>query len=1331
MSTARLNQLPFDQLDASQFESFVLHFLGAGIRLDVIERPPLGQGEEPGSPTASGVTVRRCIVRVTGVGTSGQNQHGIDVIAYTETGAQCVFQCKHWPKKKFDEAAAKAVVEKANTEYPEASRYFVVLTHPPTNPIEVRRLIEADSKWELWEPSELSLRFLDDEVLGRDKQIEIIRRFFPALADQLIAQFFPQQDALLISAADFFSRDWPINFDTDLVGREAELRRLLEFAELPGPAATILSAPGGIGKTRLLRAFAEALAAQSPDIRVLFLNPDANPQANTDALRAATTGKLVVVFDDAHRSEVLRKDVARTVSEKQGHLLLSARPQAIEALRTWLADHGFSTARNTEPISIRALSPAQLTKLAAATLGEAHRRHAGTLARLAQGNALIVTLAAKLLNAQPPQAVDTLLASADFGRQVMERLAEKTLETFEESRREQARGALHVLAVLAPWTEEVLPLDRIAAVLGCSIPVFRRLRDELLRSRLVVRTGRGLRVVPDLLADHLVRSACFEPGSGNRPTALAESIQREFSPAISCTTGLHVIRNLAEAEAQQGDADGALVGPFWERLQRQFREVAPRQRARLVHEWASFAVHQPVRSLALARLAIETARDLGDAVESAESVADANSPLARWRVATTAELLEPVAAHCAGQRREAFDLLWLLDRDTADQVAPSSSSALDALGHIADWKNHGRLDAVRDLLAWLTGCLRSADGAARLLHRRSPALSVLLKPVFECAYDWVEADPISAEARLLTLPARDTGPLHAVALGLIEREVLPAGELAVLNIHAVLAVAISQATHGMPEAVRFRVLRLIEQGLAGFPSPRVVFRLREILRQVVAREPAGAFRDAVQAALQSISDGSELRLATVLLSNRWNEFVDCLPWDQREDALKDEVSGQRWGQLVGAVTGDLLASVASGSQLLSQVTQVAGEYAAAGEIPNFPDLFGMIVRQAPSLAGEFLERALEQPQTAFDGSLLHLVDPRAPVLPVETIAARVFGASNSVRWVAMLSWLGWLDREALVPSLLEKIGRWAERLDDDGLLAVLSALNFWQPSSAEISRTILDHLPLGRLADSSIGAICQRLGSQCYDPERFDLPPAFRRALIAELHRLDDFGIRHQQSCLPWLAQREPRAFFLMLERRIGEAASRDRCFPLGLDEFVPLGGLCAEPDYSELAKALLAKVRSSDRKSRRHWAILFQWAVLSVSPLGLTLLGDWLDDTREAEDLERLIRCLRFPQKPLVIEHPEFVRRILARAREVAPLQFEALRATLAETGSPVSSSFTAGEPDPKSRRYRDEAAKAAAIHAADPELAAFYRLIVGRADAWFAAAQRGLAEPEDEWSY
>jgi len=566
--------------------------------------------------------------------------------------------------------------------------------------------------------------------------------------------------------------------------------------------------------------------------------------------------------------------------------------------------------------------------------------------------------------------------------------------------------------------------------------------------------------------------------------------------------------------------------------------------------------------------------------------------------------------------------------------------------------------------------------------------------------------------------------------------VLPAGEVAVLNVQTVLEAAMSQATGGMPtvvmpEAVRVRALGLIKQGLSGSPSPRVVFRLRGILRQVVAREPAGAFRDAVQAALQSISDGPELRLAIVLLSDRWREFVHCLPLDEQEAAYKDEVSGLRWDQLVGAVTGDLLASVASGSQLLSQVTQVAGEYAAAGETPNFSDLFGMIVRQAPSLAGEFLERALEQPQTVLDSSLLNLVDSRAPVMPVETIAMRVFGASNRVRWVAMLSWLGWLDREVLVPSLLEQIGCWAERLDDDGLLAVLPTLNFWQPSSAEISRTILDHLPLGRFADSSIGAICQRLGRESYAPERFKLTPTFCHALIAELHRLDDFGIRHQQSCLPWLAEREPRAFFRMLERRIEEEPSRGRCFPLGLDEFVPLGGLCAEPDYPELAKALLTKVQSSDRKSRRHWATLFQWAVLSVSPLGLALLGDWLDDAREAEDLERLIRCLRFPQKPLVIEHPEFVRRILARAREVAPLQFEALRATLAETGSPASWSYVNGEPDPKTRRYRDEAAKAAAIHATDPELAGFYRLIVDREDALLAVVLRRGAGPEEEWSY
>lgn len=1326
-----MNLLPFDQLDDKQFESFLLKFLGAGISLEVTER----RLPREGSTEAAAATARYRIVRVSLVGS--KTQFGADVRAFTEGGAEWIFQCKHYPDAPFTTTLAKKALDKANREYPQASRCFLVLAFPPVSP-EVAHTVEADPKWQVWEPSELSTRFLNEVPRGR--QIEIIRRSFPKRADQLIAQLFPQQDELLISSTAFFARSSPINFGTAFVGRETELAQLLAFAQSPGPVATILSAAGGIGKTRLLRAFAEQLAAQAPDVRVLFLNPDANPQANTDALRAATDGNLVVVIDDAHRREVLRGDVARTVAEKKGRLLLSARPQAIEALRVWLTNHGFPAAQTAEPIRLRPLTVPQLQMLAAAELGPDLVSRASRIVELADGNALLVTVAAGLLRDQSGTSVESLLASDGFGQRILDHLVDKTLEAafVAGDPRDRARDVLHVLAALAPWTEEVLSLDRMANILDCSPREFNRLRDELLRTKLLVRTGRGLRVVPDLLADHLVRRACFEPGSDTRLTSVAEAIQKKFAPAISCTSGLHVIRNLAEAEAQQGDADGKLVEPFWQTFLRQFEAASFAIRANLLHEWANFAVFQPTRSLALAQFAIETIDAPPSPASATDDIVERLLPATQARVlARLAELLEPLAAHCPKHSEAALNLLWALDKQTANSVAPGTSAALDALGLIADWENHRHLDAVQALIAWLDGQLYSGAGAERLCQRRSPALSVLLKPVFECTYDWIESDPGSSEARLVALPGSDTEPLYTATLNLIERQVLPAGEVAILNIHGVLESALAASPHhgrlrALPESLRVRTLKLVAALLANQPSPRVLFRIRETLRGILKREPTGTFRDEVQSALDSIPDSADLRLTIVLRSNRWTEFFHYHPLEEQQSSLGTDLYQTQWLQLTDTVARNLAIQFTTGPSLFGELERIGGEFLSVGETPDFAELLAALCRIVPPLALDVFDSALGKPHTTFDRSLFSLVPPPAHCADStpQRLVERILHTPNPERWSALLIWLGWLGADRITPELLTYIAAWSAQLDDEGLRAVLPHLSLRSAPASSVGETILEHLPLAHLPEASIAALCQRLGELRRETDRFSLPSGFRARFIAELHRVERFELRISPSCLPVLAQEEPRQFLEMLQRRVRDAAERKNPYPLGYREFLPLDKLVNESDYPDLARALLSEVRHSDRESARHWATLFQWAVLTVSPLGLTLLDEWLRETRDADELARLIRCLRFDGSMVVFEHPDFVRRIVERARMIAPAKLDDLRAALANTGSPTTWGLINGEPNPETRRYRDEAAKAAAVHASVAELAAFYREIMRQEDTHAAFLHRSY-EPDDEWSY
>src|SRR5882724_8279701 len=117
MNRLRQGMLPLEDLDAVQFEAFVLQFLAANISLAVIE--PSQDGNQKTSKA-----VRYQIATASLYGASGPGgQRGIDIRAVTETGAEWVFQCKHY-ESTFDSTKTEKAVAKAETEYPTAARYF-------------------------------------------------------------------------------------------------------------------------------------------------------------------------------------------------------------------------------------------------------------------------------------------------------------------------------------------------------------------------------------------------------------------------------------------------------------------------------------------------------------------------------------------------------------------------------------------------------------------------------------------------------------------------------------------------------------------------------------------------------------------------------------------------------------------------------------------------------------------------------------------------------------------------------------------------------------------------------------------------------------------------------------------------------------------------------------------------------------------------------------------------------------------------------------------------------------------------------------------------------
>lgn len=1334
MSQLRQGLLPLDLLDDQQFETFLLRFLGAGISLEVLEPAPGASGK-------SSRAIRHRIVHATKYGAPGLGgQRGIDIRARTETGADWVFQCKHYASA-FPPAKARAAIAKAEKEYPAAARYFLVLSSEPTP--DVRELVEARPNWEIWGGSELSVRFLNETP--RLKQIEILRRLFPGAAEGIVALLFPRHDDLLIDTEQFFAR-WldpkrPFNHAAPLVGRAAELQSLHDFAGDTEYQALILPAPGGIGKTRLLRAFGETFPVAHPGKRLLFVDPYARPNADSDRLRAAGPGELVVIQDDAHRSESLRADLAASILDKGGKLVLATRPHGVDALVAWLAHAGYDYARIRVLDTLSPLPRRELIDLARACLPPTKSDFAEPLAGLAKGCTLIVTVGARLL-AENDLHPSAYLDSQDFQRAVFDRF--ETDGYAQLAARENVprlRDTLRLIAVLAPWNEQTLSLDAAAELIHGSPRALLDDLETLQAAGLLVQTREGRRVVPDLFADHLAYRGCYD--ADGRLTSFARRLQTALLGKASGT----ILRNLAEAEWQarlKGPSAQSILDPFWQELLVTFEKANFWERSRLVVEWHRFAVLQPERSLRLARLALALDEAPPPPAELHGLSADCSLNTHEQVLGELPAMLEPIAVYHADHRAPALQLLWELHLKLGRVNENAQNDPLATIGRVAKFVHRHPADAPPGVVRWLADLLRD-PAAAEPFDRPSPALSVMLKPLFEHEVENTYQAGRTIHFQNIPLSVPRTRPIREETLAVLRDQVIPRGEIATLNALGVLdsAIDIARRRWGGAEQDRWQdewlperlaALRIIESLIVPAQSPRVLLRITRMLRPHAYRDTCEAFKAESQRLLDLIPDTPPLRLARLLTSDAWSEFYHDTEHEDTPTEQSRPTVETLWDNLADQVAQEFLAAHADAESVIIGAEALAADYQRAGLSPQFSDLFRAIARRHPELGDGGADALLARRNSPVDywWTSWFLVRRKLPDPRLLTWIRAVLRGDNRVRWRAAQNSLRWRGIGEINHEVLSEVAAWAARLDDDTLDEVLERLRWRGDEDRPIDETILLHLDLARLSAKNIRRLgaCLRLDDSTGTKP---LPPPFLARYLTELRRIDTLFDHDGRRFPRQLAKAEPLAFYEMLKRRVLETESRraagEPFDPLPVLESPPLVALPSTPDYAALVEDLVACWRSATKDDRFWWRHLFQDAVLRVSPLGLAHLKRWLAETTSPHDIEEIIDALQFQGSRIIFTEPDFVLQLLAKIRAHAPAQQSELEFSLRCSASPRMRGFTNGELDPEHRYYREEAAKAVEIFARDPELSAFYREIV-RAEAVEAASQRRWVTAADsEW--
>jgi hypothetical protein len=1307
--------LPFSRLNWAKFEAFLFEMLSSKILIEL----PASQ-----KPKRAAKTYR--VVRAEPYGGEGHKQKGIDFACTMDDGSAWVFQAKLM--SKFGLTDAKLAVKKARRNFPKAKRLILLVSGHP-NPAAID-YINKQIKWEIWGGPSITSHFF--RGISIQQQIDIIGRTWPSMAAQLVSDYYPLRDNVLTTPAEFFSiwikPDRLFHHRAVLVGHADILAQLSAFVGDPAQRVVILVAPGGRGKSRLLRAFAERVEQDHPDVQVRFVDPLAPPTAQPQSLRAAGQTQFVVVQDDAHRSETLRPELIANLAATQGKLVLATRPQALTSLEELVTRLGIPSNQCRAPIHLPKLKLSEYESLAFAELEPQHRNHTRFLAQMGRDCPLVITVGASLINRN--QIPLHKFEERNFRNEVFARFEGDELNRLSAAYpRAFVREVLQTIAVFSPWLEREVDLKTVAGFVRCSESDLQAVLTSLEAGQLVVQSGRGRRVVPDLFSDHLVYTACYTDDGALTPYA------QRLATAFATDASQNMLRNLAEADwrAQEFHATtkpASLLDPFWQSLWKHFTASDFITRARIVEKWGAHSVYQPVRSLELCELAFHLHEaapppnspwlkgDTGSRINSHQHVLD-----------YIPSVLEPIAIFHDEHRERCLDLLLnLASIWPATAELKNLNHPWGVIGRIGSFKSEHPISASLGVLAWIEKRLVDPRFKPALDHP-SEIFDKILSPAFARQFDASFSEGNTFTFRHPPVSIAQTQPMRDHALKIIERQILPAGEIPTLNVLPVIEAA-SQVFYSavggkfdaktmrrwQPE--RLRALVILTH-IAKISSGPIRWKIRTHLRQLVrAEDPRTKLQQHAAKSLKLVPFTGDLRRTAVFCSHDWQEFDDEPYGHSGRKTIADRKPDidRLWREANETVACELLAFAPTASKLLAAIERIFLEYTRLELRPNPYGLFTSFARIDPklvkSLVGHLLKKKvspLHYGWTHFLWGSIRFPDPWFEETCIEVLQCDSVFATSS-----LLHFLPSPAAGQIPAKILKALNRWAYSARDKKANLAVSCIRHARSPDDPFWFAVAPHLDLHRLTPDQLHTACESVYSAIKYSE-VNAPKDFLLALIAEMSRVPDLKFERGYDFLALMSERFPRAIFDLYHRRIllSEEKKIQRFHAVPMSPH-PLTELPKTKNYPRLVRTLFKSVRARPRKNRWAWNSLLQSAVIRVSPLAVHELTIWVESAKSMDELEGIQSLFSFEDSLYLLGAPDLTLTLLRRGRHLDPAKYPEWEARLAATVGPRYHSYTNNKRDKEQDYVSAEVNKLTAAGNASTELHSFYSAVIKHDQSW-----------------
>jgi hypothetical protein len=1205
-------------------------------------------------------------------GTGGQDQRGIDIVADLAGGRTRTYQCRKW--QAYRKAHAEHTVEE--TEYAADEHVILVGCEVGTT---VRDYIDTVESWSLMDKEDLSRAVR--EIAPRERSRRLIedtfsvawRRAFLGPTGPL--GFWETDDYFspLLDEANLFRHTW------ELVGRTKILRELAEQISKDQARVLVLVGRGGIGKTRILRSLADA---QKASRTVLFA--DDNIPITAESVEELPWTRPIVIVDDAHR----RDDLAPLIgsvrhNEGRSTLVLAIRPQRLDELRAELAIAGLDPDEVWFSEPLGDLAPEDVDSLAREALREDHAHLADHLAAATSDCPLVTVIGGQLLaqRALPPELLDN---ETDFRRTVLDRFRDEMLGRLgDEVDAGAASEALVLMSALGPvMVDNPTIAERMAEDLGVEPHALRALLSQLEQAGLLIARGRLRRIVPDVLADHILHRAVMD--IQERPTGRADALLERYGDVALVA----LLRNLAELDWRIGLAhpEVTLLGAFWSDLRRQFIAANAEGRLRLIQ------LIKPVARLAPAPV-FDIVRDAIDKPAEAVTglfgydVADLDVrqalPALLGSIALTPRFLS-----------DALAILWKLARADERPLNPHPEHPVRVLGDLADYQLP--IPYARAVLELVRQALEQDADASQvhspiellrpLLAREGTTLRDTGLGVQMGSYN-VSAEgtaEIRAEVRTILVQQATTGSLNN---RLLAAELL--GD-ALRQPHGFFGHEVAEEQRDQWHDDQLALLAAIDEIFASTDEPHVRFQLRGALQWHAehSRWP-DVCEQAAHIRERPMSETEELILA---LRNP----IDGLDIEGSQAQLRE-------------FAAHLGRSANSHAELADRLdAQVSVIESLPGNVFVGSALFVALAESDRALGAALARWCVDNPDRSiarFGDSFLSVIGSGSHE-EVRGMLEGLRGGDSPARrqlasYLATGTWFGEPDGPEAT-MLHELLVDDEPDVVDIALVAVLRLAQAHPDLAAELAAAaeIGDSQHLAEKLCMAVSKITDHFTDDQVRALLWKLRSVSRLDYWAN-HVLAGIAVGHREEVLD-----------LLLDR-VSEGSAH-----LSLEDSDAdlLGG--AEGD--ELLR-LLRRVRDATVRADGgfEWQLAhFYWALASNTDASLTVLLEWLLDDDEKHVAAALELTTEMPWAA-TITNPAFVEEALNAAHDRGPDSLSRVRdALISATVIAGSHSRTLGQAPPRDVRLRDEGRACAERFAPDSQARKFFEAVVARAEANIAQA-------------